>query len=126
MWLSRRFNKPVPFFAESGTVTSAEKGKTEATSSLCTKDVSNYAPYGYSYSLPVGQELLLVNCRNGGAGAGVKMNGNSNLECGEIMIKSLGGAGICLKNDGTVVINDCFTFTRSGTIINMFGEEIIL
>lgn len=126
MWLSKRFNKAEHSFAETAVVTSAQNGRTEATSSLCAKDINSYAPYGYSYAVPFGEELLFINSKKGGAGAGVKMNSAEELESGEILIKSLGGASMYLKNDGTVVINNCLTFTQNGTVINMFGEETFL
>lgn len=126
MWLSKKFNKKEQSFAETAVITSAQAGKTEATSSLCAKDISSYAPYGYSYAVPFGEEILMINGRNGGAGAGIKMSSDGNLENGEILIKSLGGASLYLKNDGSIVVNDCITITKDGTVINGNGEEIII
>lgn len=126
MWLSKRINKKEQSFAETAVITSAGAGKTEATSSLCAKDISSYAPYGYSYAVPFGEEILMINGKNGGAGAGIKMNGADFLENGEILIKSLGGASLYLKNDGSIVVNNCITVTENGTVINRNGEEITI
>lgn len=126
MWLSRRFNKENTVVAEAAVVTSAKSGKTEAVASRCLKEIGSYAPYGYSSYAPSGQEILLINNGNEIAGAGVKMNGSSTLECGEIELRSLGGASICLKNDGSILINDKIILTKNGTVINIFGEEIII
>lgn len=126
MWLSKKINKKEQSFAETAVITSAKAGKTEATSSLCAKDISSYAPYGYSYAVPFGEEILMINGKNGGAGAGTKMNGADTLENGEILIKSLGGASLYLKNDGSIVVNDCITVRKDGTVINRNGEEIII
>lgn len=124
MWLSRRFKKFGSSFAETAVVTSANGGKTEATSDMCAKNISVYAPYGYSYAVPFGQEILLINGENGSKSAGIKMNTDDKLENGEIMIKSLGGASICLKNNGEVVINNSLTVAKNGVVINAYGEEI--
>lgn len=124
MWLSRRFRKSGSSLAETAVVTAANGGKTEATADMCAKDVSTYAPYGYSYAVPFGQEILLINGENGSKGAGIKMNTDEKLENGEIMIKSLGGASICLKNNGEVVINNSLTIAKNGVVINAYGEEI--
>ncbi len=124
MWLSKKFNKAEPVFAETAVVTASGSEKTEATSSLCSKNVVTYAPYGYSCSIPFGQEILLINDKSGISGAGVKMADENGLASGEIMIKSLGGASLCLKNDGSVVINNCVTIAENGVIVNRFGEEI--
>lgn len=124
MWLSKRFNLPELPIAETAVVTSANGTKTEATSNMCAKDISTYAPYGYSYAVPFGQEILLINDENGSKGAGIKMSTDEVLSNGEIMIKSLGGASICLKNNGDVVINNSLTVTKNGVVTNADGEEI--
>lgn len=126
MWLSKRFNKAEPAFSETAVVTASGSEKTEATSSLCAKNVTAYAPYGYSCSIPLGQEVLLIHDKSGVSGTGVKMENADGLSSGEIMIKSLGGASLCLKNDGSVVINGCITITNDGVLINRLGEVIIL
>jgi len=125
MWLSRRFNRENTVVAEAAVVTASSSGKTEAVASRCLKEISSYAPYGYSSSAPSGQEMLLINNGNEIAGAGVKMN-SGTLACGEIELRSLGGASICLKNDGSILINDKITLTQNGTVINMFGEELVI
>ncbi len=124
MWLSKRFKKTDSSLAETAVVTSASGGRTEATSNMCAKNISTYAPYGYSYAVPFGQEILLISGENGAKGAGTKMNAESKLKSGEIMIKSLGGASICLKNNGEVVINGSLTVAKNGVVINSLGEVI--
>lgn len=104
MWLSRNFKDKEQNAAETGVVTLSANGVTEANSSLPSRTSECFAPYGYSFRMPVGEEVLIVNGASGAAVAGSKMSGNS-LEQGEVEIKSLGGASIVLKNDGSVVIN---------------------
>lgn len=104
MWLSRNFKSTQQTAAEAGVVTLSENGVTEANSSLPSRTSSCYAPYGYTAPIPVGEEVLVVNGASGAAVAGTKMNAG-DLEQGEIELRSLGGARILLKNDGSVVIN---------------------
>ena len=58
-------------------------------------------------------EVLIVNSASGAAVAGSKMK-TQGLAQGEVEIRSLGGARILLKNDGSVVINSL--------VINRDGE----
>ena len=98
MWLSKRFNKTENSAAETGIVTLNSNGFTEAAAS------DTFSPYGYCYCAPVGEEVLIVNGSSGTVFAGTKMI-TPSMEQGEIEIKSLGGACITLKNDGSVIIN---------------------
>ncbi len=104
MWLSRKFKSAQQSAAETGIVTLNENGETKANSSLASTTSSCYTPYGYTAPIPVGEEVLVVNGASGAAVAGTVM-GTGDLEQGEIEIKSLGGARILLKNDGSVQIN---------------------
>lgn len=104
MWLSKRFNKTENSAAETGIVTLNSNGFTEAAASMPSRNRDTFSPYGYCYCAPVGEEVLIVNGSSGTVFAGTKM-GDSSIEQGEIEIKSLGGACITLKNDGSVIIN---------------------
>lgn len=114
MWLSRSFKSDMQNAAETGVITMSANGVTEANSSLPSRTSECYAPYGYSFRLPVGEEVLIVNSASGAAVAGSKMSGNT-LQQGEVEICSLGGARIVLKNDGSVVINS-LVIDRDGNI----------
>lgn len=123
MWLSKRFNNPYVSVSEVGTVTTSNNSIINASSTISSNGVSNYSPYGYSFSVPTGEEVLLVNSSLGTVGAGIKMK-NENLSSGEIAISSIGGAKIILKNDGTVDING-IVITKDGSLLNKEGEVII-
>lgn len=114
MWLSRNFKSTEQSAAETGVITLNKDDITEANSSMPSRGAQCFSPYGYSARIPVGDEVLIVNGSSGSAVAGVKMNAGT-LEQGEIEIKSLGGATILLKNDGSVVINS-LVIDRDGNI----------
>lgn len=113
MWLSRNFKQRDTNTAESGVITLSDENCTEANSSTPSRNAVCYAPYGYSYKLPVGETVLIVNGASGTAVAGAKVE-PSGLAQGEIELRSLGGAHIVLKNDGSVEIN--------GLVIDKNGE----
>lgn len=114
MWLSRNFKSTEQSAAETGVITLNKDDITEANSSMPSRGAQCFSPYGYSSRIPVGDEVLIVNGSSGSAVAGVKMNAGT-LEQGEIEIRSLGGATILLKNDGSVVINS-LVIDRNGNI----------
>ncbi len=123
MWLSKRFNKPKISVSEVGTVTNSNNSTINTSSTVSSNGVLNYSPYGYSFSAPKGEEVLLINSSLGTVGAGIKMK-NENLSSGEIAISSIGGAKIILKNDGTVFINGII-INKEGCLLNKRGEIII-
>ncbi len=123
MWLSKKFNNPYMSVSEVGTVTVSENATIDALSTISSKEVQNYSPYGYSFSVPTGEEVLLVNSSLGTVGAGIKMK-NENLSAGEIAISSIGGARIVLKTDGTVNING-LVITKDGSLLDKEGEVIL-
>lgn len=123
MWLSKRFNNPKISVSEVGMVTNSNNSIINTSSTVSSNGVLNYSPYGYSFSAPTGEEVLLINSSLGTVGAGTKMK-NQNLSSGEISISSIGGAKIVLKNDGTVNING-IVITKDGRLLNKKGEVII-
>lgn len=105
MWLSRKLSQASKNdLAEKGSVTLSNANEIEAGSTISTRSINTYSPYGYSSVEPVGEEVLLIPSSDGQVCVGSKTIAN-NLESGEVQIMSLGGAKIVLKNDGSVVIN---------------------
>lgn len=105
MWMSKMLaegNKAET--AENGTVTLSTSSSLEAGSTLSTRSIASYSPYGYQTVIPIGEEVLLVPSSDGQVAVGTKSN-EAELEAGEVKITSLGGATIILKNDGSVKIN---------------------
>ena len=92
--------------AVEGCVTSSENSLVGLSSSSKHADVPLVAPWGVVSVPPVGCEAVAVETTQGVACVGVKNQGDTaSLEPGEIMLCSLGGACILLKNDGRVLIN---------------------
>lgn len=124
MWISKRFySEPSPQASEIGTVTVSRNSGIDASATVHKKSVDIYAPYGYSFSAPKGEEVLLVGSSLGSVGSGTRMK-NEGLSAGEIAIASSGGARIVLKNDGTVSING-MTFSKDGSLMNKKGDVVI-
>lgn len=116
MWLSRIINKTErPPLAETGEVTLSSAENWEADASQRMRNINSYAPYGYSYKAPVGEEIFVLSAEGGFASLGTKAS-SQGLEAGEVKICSKGGASIELKNDGSIVLNGCVTVSRGGQI----------
>ena len=62
-------------------------------------------PYGIAYAPPVGCRSVVLPTEAGNICLGVIGEKRDDLEPGELMLTSSGGASIVLKNDGRVLIN---------------------
>lgn len=115
MWISRQvkasLQQPI---AEPVRVTANNNGNIEAVGSGVQRDIGIYAPYGYCYSLPTGERLLVSGSEGTRSGLGVAMS--NEVKKGEVKISNAYGAYIYLRNDGTVEI--------SGKQISANGEVI--
>ncbi|MCC8073164.1 MAG: hypothetical protein LIO62_03450 [Clostridiales bacterium] len=116
MWLSKQTVKgqenPT---VQTGTSTLSTQNYIEASATGVSRDVRLYSPYGYSYSLPTGEKVLLAQTDGTQAGIGIAM-AQQNLNEGEIKISSPFGGYIFFSNDGSVTIN--------GLKINSNGEIV--
>ncbi len=120
MWISRQFSKhQTQPTVQAGISTMNSEGRIEAVSTGTERDIKMYAPYGYSFSVPAGVEMLLSRCDGQQSAVGVLMNG-AEVRCGEIMISAASGAYIYLKHNGSVVING-LEIDRNGV---MHSEQI--
>lgn len=112
MWMSKclseRQKSSTP---EKGKVT-LSSGQLEAGSTLMSRGIESYAPYGYQSNPPVGESVMIIPSNSGQALVGTLCKAES-LETGEVRLSSLGGAVILLKNDGSIVLN--------GLVINKYG-----
>lgn len=116
MWLSKMLCvSDTAGKAEKGRVTLSEPDSFEAGSSVTSRNINSYAPYGYNSLAPVGEEIILVPSSDGQVAIGTK-NNSTSLESGEVKIASKGGAYIILKNDGSVIINSII-IDENGVII---------
>lgn len=113
MWISKQMSKePEEESIQTGRSTLNSDGSVEIASSTVSRDVDMYAPYGYSFSLPPGNNVLLAGNNDQQAGIGVNVD-CSGLKTGEIKITGASGGYIYIRFDGSVVIN--------GLIINRNG-----
>ena len=115
MWISNKLKsseqKP---FVEAQSVTASGKGGIEAVGSSVERQLSVFSPYGYSYSLPAGEKLLIVSGEGVKAGVGVVMD--SSLKKGEVRISNAFGVSFLLSADGTVEIK-ANKITLNGEVI---------
>lgn len=91
--------------ADSGSTGVSDSLKAEISGSEEYSAVKKVAPYGIAYVAPQGEESVVMPLGGGEVCVGVVSGLSENLNPGELMLYSLGGAKILLKNDGSVVIN---------------------
>ena len=106
MWLvdyvtRNSFSKTDP---SCGDVTCSGMGNVAVNSSLEHRNLPVIAPYGIVYNPPVGEKSVVLPLTKEQACIGV-VAPYKELEEGELMLYSKGGASIVLKNDGSVIIN---------------------
>lgn len=107
MWISRyvtenSFSKDSPSV---GTVRAAGGDKVSVSATNEHLSVPVAAPYGVVSAPPVGSRSLILPTQAGNLCLGVITEAPDELQPGELMLCSAGGASIVLKNDGRVLIN---------------------
>ena len=117
MWLSKMVSKNTSASrAQKGNITISGSADVEALATEGARKITAYTPYGYSSAAPVGEEVAVIPSDDGKIALGTKCK-DAEIESGEVMITSLGGAKIILKNDGSVVINST-VIDKNGVIHN--------
>lgn len=119
MWISKQFsnsNLNENPAMQTATVTLNDNGDVEASSTGTERGVQFCAPFGYCYSLPTGEKLLLTHCDAEQTAIGVSMN-SKDLKSGEIKISSPFGGFIHLKSNGSVIING-LEIDKDGVIVS--------
>ena len=91
--------------ASLGEVQAAGTGKVSVRSTAEYRSIPVLAPYGIAYIAPVGERSLVLPTEDGSVCVGVVAPAAPDLQAGELMLYSAGGASIVLKNDGRVLIN---------------------
>lgn len=107
MWLSeyvtgRSFEKES---AVSGEVRGSSNGNVAVSSSGDYTSLPMITPAGIAYIPVEGAKTVIVNGAGGTVCLGVIAAAPQQLEAGELMLYSAGGASLVLKNDGRVLIN---------------------
>ena len=78
--------------------------KRNTTEVLFGKNLKSCFPYGIVSVAPTGQRAVVLPLDDGEIGLGVIAD-RTELEEGEVMLYSKGGASVILKNNGKVLIN---------------------
>lgn len=90
--------------AVKGNVNKNDKDGAAVFSSGEHKRLKSCFPYGIVSVPPTGERAVVLPLDDGEVGLGVIAN-SSQLQEGELMLYSKGGASIVLKNDGRVLVN---------------------
>ncbi len=88
-----------------GEITSSDSNSVCVNSFYEHRDIEVVVPYGVYYNPPSKEESVVLPLNSSCVSIGVVQKAVGDLEPGEIMLKSKGGAKIVLKNDGSVEIN---------------------
>ena len=90
--------------SSSGDVTMVDDGKVIVQNSNEYRNISVVSPRGINYVPVQGDRAVIIPVGEENICIGIIEN-NKDLEAGELMFSSLGGAKIILKNNGEVIIN---------------------
>lgn len=90
--------------AVKGNVSSSKNNRVSVESSCEHKQLKTCVPYGLASVPPVGESAVVLPLEDGELSLGVVAK-THNLDEGEVMLFSKGGASIVLKNNGKVLIN---------------------
>lgn len=106
MWLTKNIEEQTRRrrSAENARVTASTGAQLDANGTKAHSAQPCIAPYGLAYVIPGGSHCVLMPLGDGCASIGVIAPEN-NLEPGEVMLYSAGGATLVLKNSGQVLIN---------------------
>ena len=89
----------------SGEIRSAEKGTVSVSADRDHRSLPIIAPAGIAYVPAVGSQTVVLPADSGSVCLGVVSPAIDDLQAGELLLYSAGGATILLKNDGRVLIN---------------------
>ena len=114
MWLAQYIAKQEDSRPDRGAVSRGSGGRADFNGSAVHGSLKLVAPYGIIYNPPADCEGVALPCDGSRVIVGVTSGIDPDLEPGELMLFSSGGASIVLKNDGKVYINGR-DVTTSGT-----------
>ncbi len=106
MWLSKQISNACKLIKSTqiGEVTSTQDNTITVQTSQEHREIKGSAPFGVISVPPTGAKAVVTPTEQGFIYTGV-LNQASDLEPGELMLYSNGGASIVLKNNGQVLIN---------------------
>ena len=91
--------------AAAGEIRATGNGNVAVSSTRDYGAVPLIAPAGIAYAPPAGSSTMVIDGAGGAVCLGVIVPAQADLEPGELMLYSAGGASIVLKNNGKVLIN---------------------
>nr|WP_316614279.1 hypothetical protein [uncultured Ruminococcus sp.] len=91
--------------ASAGEIRSAKNGSVSVSATRDYGALPLIAPSGIAYVPVAGASTVVMEGAGGAVCLGVIAAPKADLQPGELMLYSAGGAGIVLKNDGRVLIN---------------------
>ncbi|MEE1056170.1 MAG: hypothetical protein UH239_02875 [Acutalibacteraceae bacterium] len=94
-------NKSTAEFAE---IATCKNGKVNTNGAVPSVNAQIIVPYGIAFAVPNGEKTVMLPVGSTSVCIGVVQQAN-NLQQGEVMLYSSGGASVILKNDGRVLIN---------------------
>lgn len=86
-------------------VSSARNGRINTEGAVPFINAPVAVPYGIAYVVPIGEETFMLPVGNTAVSIGVIQKPCTDIQAGELMLYSQGGASVILKNDGRVLIN---------------------
>ena len=106
MWLSKQISNACKLIknAKIGMVTSTHDSTVTVQTDQEHREIKGVSPFGIVSTPPLGAKAVVTPTEQGFIYTGV-LNQTSDLEPGELMLYSSGGANIVLKNNGQVLIN---------------------
>lgn len=116
MWITKQLvQKEKVINATSAKVTMADKNVVCTTGSEEHRSLPNYAPFGVASVPPTGTQVLILDSEIGTVCTGCLCD-NKQVQSGELMLFSQGGACVLLKNNGDILLNGV-RITKDGKII---------
>ncbi len=105
MWLTNYIAKKNKAKASQGEVGLSSTANANISGASKYNNSRIVVPFGIAYNPPVGEKGVILPLDNRNLMVGVYSRTDKDLQPGEIMLFSSGGAEIVLKNSGDVVIN---------------------
>ena len=106
MWITSYLSKNrIKESATSGSVTDTDARGVEVDASRRYRELPVAAPFGVVCVPPAGEQAVVVHTEAEDVCVGIVTSFPEDLEPGELMLRSAGGASIVLKNNGSVFIN---------------------
>lgn len=107
MWLTKNIEQQTrrQRSAEDAQITTAKGTYIDANGTKLHSSLPSLAPFGVTSVMPSGAQAVIIPVGTGSAALGIVQSASEELEPGEIMLYSAGGARLVLKNNGSIIAN---------------------